>query len=1250
MSHIAVVPPQGRSLASGESELGKRAPWTDFFGLPPGGELALKQQIDPYQRYPRETLHLPEVYRGHNPYLTQIMIDFISEEDLTPIRVILPLRETVNESSIVWDEYHFNNALLGPVPEEGVSRLVTQQISERQDHYVRGGLAFMIEHGFWQSEKGRQNYALQLTQIKNATLDGLYVGVLEALLMCKSVTNYYIQTLQHSITRNRLERSLKLEVESWAEVQKTPNGWDMLNSRAHKALKINGFVPDCWVVDEGTKRYVATVRPENSQYLLGGPEGKALYNSALPASSNPKLLDLRTGCMIFETKSFESPDSREPVNPLSRPRSIGEYNYSGPFQPVTRHSPYYSASRTIVVYDESRDGWAHIDLMMGLDHCNRFSPQNPDGDEFHTSGNSPHFYDDYPHFPSDGVNSSEDDMFMCGTGDDCKPAQYIGDISKCIKCNGENNVEVNGLPDDAISDWANSVIWGLDEETEQGLRDLKHLMYKIENEYNDTKSPEYLKALVAAVQEKGLNDDGTISFDYIKEKLNEDIMCWPHGFSSCVGLDYLAQEGHASSDSPYIKEAHKLAAKGMKAFDRLYSKLESACYDNVFFNAAAVPDYYKRKESRYAFFANLFHAPLPAMAISGAKEGSYVEYDRDPTSYNSESFFKLGETHAAKFFSKDLTFDTSNGDLTKSLNEEEAIKRLFAKVITTADGNVETVSETTDFKNAKFKDPEPEHKSIYDNLKKKMYDAANIAELDDVNRNNLLARMIQSLLGLRFAEHIKYDVEKKPDGNKKMEFEIFLLFVDYVTSVESFDDFANMYETLVKGKVDNINPYEDWTSKGVFKTKMAATILKKEPINGAADKIAITSMTASTAVMEKIGNNDDLKNNLKFTKDFTDGSPSTRRYGFGGTMDGSVAKTARGALGLVAQFDSLPVVIGSAAFADVGAMAGDGGGQSTASRFNFAQPADQQRAMDSDDAFPRSGIMKAPSKAFRERFDEINREPELLTRVVKQALLGVPLTKRALAHFIKRDVVFPFNMLYFRPYMTYNMSTGVCLKAGASTGETLVGQSDFQMGDDVQRKVHFGHYTIKYKSIVYNERAVYHAHDYMCTGYLGGNDTRFVTRKSQTDFAQSQGDNEHFHSMFACLVPYQRTAYPNPMDITGSFYDRVRGEKTSKILHYPSAKFYSKYWGWSNEQQESPNEAKYTSERGTMNTVCFQGHQAMFSPNTGSYTQVIENTGHWGRNVYPGVGKVRAGLASAIQQVSYSEAYGGAAQQSHVTL
>ena len=34
------------------------------------------------------------------------------------------------------------------VPEEGVSRLITQQSSERRDHYTRYGLAFLLEHGF----------------------------------------------------------------------------------------------------------------------------------------------------------------------------------------------------------------------------------------------------------------------------------------------------------------------------------------------------------------------------------------------------------------------------------------------------------------------------------------------------------------------------------------------------------------------------------------------------------------------------------------------------------------------------------------------------------------------------------------------------------------------------------------------------------------------------------------------------------------------------------------------------------------------------------------------------------------------------------------------------------------------------------------------------------------------------------------------------------------------------------------------
>jgi hypothetical protein len=106
---------------------------------------------NPYSKYPHETLARPDVYKNSNPYLTNVIITIIEDEQLVPTCILFPKRQTQNETSVSWDEFHFKNALLGAVSEEGVSRLVTLQISERRDHYVRYGLAFMIEHGFMQS-------------------------------------------------------------------------------------------------------------------------------------------------------------------------------------------------------------------------------------------------------------------------------------------------------------------------------------------------------------------------------------------------------------------------------------------------------------------------------------------------------------------------------------------------------------------------------------------------------------------------------------------------------------------------------------------------------------------------------------------------------------------------------------------------------------------------------------------------------------------------------------------------------------------------------------------------------------------------------------------------------------------------------------------------------------------------------------------------------------------------------------------
>lgn len=117
-------------------------PWQPFFGEP-----MREIKLNPYSAYGRENWALPDAYKGSVPYMTQLMIHLIADEDLWPTRSVLPIRITESEMEIAWDEVIFNNHLLGPVPEEGISRLVTQQTNERRDHYVRYGIALILEHG-----------------------------------------------------------------------------------------------------------------------------------------------------------------------------------------------------------------------------------------------------------------------------------------------------------------------------------------------------------------------------------------------------------------------------------------------------------------------------------------------------------------------------------------------------------------------------------------------------------------------------------------------------------------------------------------------------------------------------------------------------------------------------------------------------------------------------------------------------------------------------------------------------------------------------------------------------------------------------------------------------------------------------------------------------------------------------------------------------------------------------------------------
>jgi hypothetical protein len=277
---------------------------------------------------------------------------------------------------------------------------------------------------------------------------------------------------------------------------------------------------------------------------------------------------------------------------------------------------------------------------------------------------------------------------------------------------------------------------------------------------------------------------------------------------------------------------------------------------------------------------------------------------------------------------------------------------------------------------------------------------------------------------------------------------------------------------------------------------------------------------------------------------------------------------------------------------------------------------------------------------------------DLVTEIVK----SIPLTKEALNTLLDENIYFPFTILLLRPHITHRMGTAVLTVGGASTGETLIGHADFQLGDNVAQKMHYGNFTMYLKSIIYKPDNVVLAENIYANGYVGGNDVKFYTEKEGRSYEVATAKKG---SMYACLVPAAagRSEYelPNPLDSTGAFSTNnpqlanMNGSRSG--YHYATAAYYAKKYGFNNDSSASstPDSRGYVHDVvDQYNTVCFQGHQSLFNPNNSNFDLVIENTGHWGNRIYPGCGKVRRGFMKTLEPVTYTTSFG--AQKSVTSL
>ena len=133
---------------------------------------------DPYLDRDNEVYDLPDAYRGKNSYLSMILISLIQESEMWPLRELFPWMKWDKSFEVAWDEWHFNDHMLDREPEETAPLLLTSNFSERRATMVRYGIGLMLEHGFWRTEKGQKNYAMNMRQISNAVVETAGYGAI----------------------------------------------------------------------------------------------------------------------------------------------------------------------------------------------------------------------------------------------------------------------------------------------------------------------------------------------------------------------------------------------------------------------------------------------------------------------------------------------------------------------------------------------------------------------------------------------------------------------------------------------------------------------------------------------------------------------------------------------------------------------------------------------------------------------------------------------------------------------------------------------------------------------------------------------------------------------------------------------------------------------------------------------------------------------------------------------------------------
>jgi len=333
-----------------------------FFG-PMRGQ---RTDVDPNDAYPHETYNLPDAYKGKNRYLERTLNFLITSNDDWYVTDVLPWEQT-DQIHVAWDVWSFDKTMADIEPHQGVPRYVTAERESHSDNLLRRGLAFIIEHGFYTTDEGREHYLLNLKQIVESVHETVFYGVIHALLSGKDYWKEWQR--QYGRRARNLEDVMQYERRTWATVQKDEHGLELLDAELKERFKTQQVYPDTWIFPTKMRVYATMVPESQTEYYRKGP------GAAANLEKGPQNMLTFRGSKVHETRPFDVDFTNTPIDLLHQRRQIGEYYLMQDRLPSTLKE-YNSDMRSIYIYSMDSDRFEKITLVDALRNCGRFD--NPE--------------------------------------------------------------------------------------------------------------------------------------------------------------------------------------------------------------------------------------------------------------------------------------------------------------------------------------------------------------------------------------------------------------------------------------------------------------------------------------------------------------------------------------------------------------------------------------------------------------------------------------------------------------------------------------------------------------------------------------------------------------------------------------------------------------------------------------------------------------------------------------------------------